>query len=79
MIDVNTHAAKTRLSHLLALVETKGERIRLCRNGKPVAMLVPIENTPVDPLTKHPELTGIVFYSDPVEPIDEEDWPQEAR
>lgn len=79
MIDVNTHAAKTQLSHLLALVETKGEHIRLCRNGKPVAMLVPIEDKGIDPLVKHGELMGIVFLSDPVEPLDDDVWPEDSR
>jgi prevent-host-death family protein len=37
---INIHAAKTRLSRLLARVE-KGERIVIARNGKPVAQLIP--------------------------------------
>jgi len=38
---VNIHAAKTRLSQLVALAE-KGERITIARAGKPVAQLVPV-------------------------------------
>ena len=37
---INIHAAKTRLSQLVARVE-KGERITIARAGKPVAQLVP--------------------------------------
>jgi len=37
---VNIHAAKTRLSQLVALAE-KGERITIARAGKPVAQLGP--------------------------------------
>jgi prevent-host-death family protein len=37
---INIHAAKTRLSQLVARAE-KGERIVLARNGKPVAQLGP--------------------------------------
>jgi prevent-host-death family protein len=37
---VNIHAAKTRLSQLVARAE-KGERIVIARNGKPVAQLGP--------------------------------------
>ena len=37
---VNVHAAKTRLSQLLARAE-RGERIIIARNGKPVAQLGP--------------------------------------
>jgi len=39
-MTVNIHAAKTRLSDLVARVE-KGERITIARAGKPVAQLVP--------------------------------------
>jgi prevent-host-death family protein len=52
---VNIHAAKTRLSQLVALAE-KGERITIARAGKPVAQLVALSKTgrrtlsPDDPL-----------------------------
>ncbi len=39
-MTVNIHAAKTRLSALVARVE-KGERITIARAGRPVAQLVP--------------------------------------
>ena len=38
--SVNMHAAKTRLSQLVARAE-KGERIVIARNGKPAAELGP--------------------------------------
>jgi prevent-host-death family protein len=38
---VNIHAAKTRLSQLVALVEA-GERVTIARSGKPVARLVAV-------------------------------------
>ena len=75
MIVVNTHEAKTRLSALLAAVEDRGEWVRICRNGKPVADLRPV--SPVrDPLRQHPELRGIKFHADPALPLSEEDWPE---
>ncbi|MEZ0363444.1 type II toxin-antitoxin system Phd/YefM family antitoxin [Mycobacterium sp. pUA109] len=40
MSTVNTHEAKTHLSHLLTRVEN-GETITIARAGKPVADLVP--------------------------------------
>ena len=52
---VNMHAAKTRLSRLVARAE-KGERIVIARNGKPVAQLGPAPRSkarkvpPDDPL-----------------------------
>jgi prevent-host-death family protein len=41
MLSVNTHEAKSRLSELLARVETNQETVVICRNGKPVAELIP--------------------------------------
>lgn len=52
---VNMHAAKTRLSQLVARAE-KGERILIARAGKPVAELGPVRRprratiSPEDPL-----------------------------
>lgn len=52
---VNVHAAKTRLSQLVARAE-RGERIIIARNGKPVAQLGPAPKAkrtalpPYDPL-----------------------------
>lgn len=78
MISVNTHEAKSKLSALLAVVEERGERIRICRNGKPIAELVPIP-TVRDPLVPHPELSKIEFLADPTAPLDEAEWPEEFR
>jgi prevent-host-death family protein len=39
---VNVHEAKTHFSKLLARVE-KGEEITICKTGKPVARMNPIE------------------------------------
>ena len=79
MITVNTHEAKSRLSELLAAVE-KDEAVLICRNGVPVAKLVPATVGMIDPLTPHAELK--VSFSpgfDPMEPADESEWPEEAR
>lgn len=52
---INIHAAKTRLSQLVARAE-RGERIIIARNGKPVAQLGPAPRakrtalSPDDPL-----------------------------
>jgi prevent-host-death family protein len=52
---INVHAAKTRLSQLLARAE-RGERIIIARDGKPVAELGPapkskrVALSPDDPL-----------------------------
>jgi prevent-host-death family protein len=54
-MTVNIHAAKTKLSRLVARAE-KGERITIARAGKPVAQLGPVPKAkrhrlpPDDPL-----------------------------
>lgn len=42
-MQVNIHEAKTKLSHLLELVE-QGETVIIARHGKPIAKLVAIPN-----------------------------------
>ncbi len=42
MPKYNVHEAKTNLSQLLEAVE-KGEEVILCRHGRPVARIVPVE------------------------------------
>lgn len=42
-MEVGAYEAKTNLSRLLERVE-QGERITLTRHGRPVAMLVPVED-----------------------------------
>ena len=45
-ITVNIHEAKTHFSKLLARV-VQGEKIIICKSGKPVARLEPILEKPV--------------------------------
>lgn len=78
MILVNTHEAKTKLSHLLTEVELHHEIVRICRNGKPVAELTAIPQIR-DPLKQHRELSPIKIKYDPTLPLSESEWPKEAR
>ena len=78
MISVNTHEAKTRLSELLAKVETKHETIVICRNGTPVAELLPWKKVK-NPLRQSPKLKRIKFHEDPSLPLSENDWPELIR
>lgn len=78
MTSVNTHEAKSKLSQLLADVEGKGERVRICRNGKPVADLIPVAE-PRNPLLLHPVLSQITIIEDPSLPLSEEEWPEAYR
>lgn len=49
MLEVNIYEAKNRLSELLAAVE-RGEGVRICRNGTPIAELraLPQARNPLD-------------------------------
>jgi len=73
---VNTHQAKSRLSALLAAVESEGEVVVICRNGKPIAELRRAKEDGRNPLRTDSELAGVVFHRDPTEPLDPEDWPE---
>jgi prevent-host-death family protein len=48
MQTVNIHAAKTHLSRLVDAAAA-GEEILIARAGRPVARLVPLQDTPVRP------------------------------
>ncbi len=77
MITVNIHEAKTQLSALLHKIEVDHETIRLCRNGKPIADIVPIE-TKNNPLKMHSILyKGAKILYDPTEQLTEDEWPNQ--
>jgi prevent-host-death family protein len=77
MNSVNVHDAKTNLSGLLARVESGGETIVICRNGLPVADLVPHRRS--SRVKPHPELGRIHIGYDPVAPLGSEEWPEDSR
>ena len=77
MKRVNVYEAKTNLSSLLAALERDGQSVVICRNGRPVADLVP---HPRAGRTKaHPVLGNIKIGYDPVEPLAADEWPAAAR
>jgi antitoxin (DNA-binding transcriptional repressor) of toxin-antitoxin stability system len=73
MKTLNVHEAKTRLSSILAEVEEKGETFLICRNGKPIADLVP--HVKKSRLALHPVLSRIRIRYDPTEPLGPDGWP----
>ena len=77
MKTVNVHEAKTNFSSLLARVEQSKERIVICRNGEPVADLVPHQRR--DRTQPHPALRKIKIDYDPVEPLSADEWPMTKR
>jgi antitoxin (DNA-binding transcriptional repressor) of toxin-antitoxin stability system len=77
MKTVNVHEAKTNFSSMLSGVESDSETVVICRNGKPVADLVPQKR--VSRIKTHPELSKISFLYDPVAPLSNDEWPDAAR
>jgi prevent-host-death family protein len=75
MKTLNTHQAKTHLSAVLAEVEQRGETFLICRNGRPVADLVPHRKR--DRLAPDPVMSKITIQYDPTEPLTEAEWPEE--
>jgi prevent-host-death family protein len=71
---INIHEAKTKLSALLAEVEETGEKIRICRHGKPMADLVPHRKR--SRLEPRPVMSKIHLNYDPIEPLAADEWPE---
>ena len=74
MKTVNVHEAKTNFSRLLARVEKNSEPIVICRNGEPVADLVPHKRA--SRTKTHSLLSRITIGYNPVEPLSAEEWPK---
>ena len=77
MKTVNVHEAKTSLSKLLARVESGQESVVICRNGRPVADLVPHKRK--SRILPHALLRKIKIKYDPTEPLSAEEWPKAHR
>jgi antitoxin (DNA-binding transcriptional repressor) of toxin-antitoxin stability system len=69
---LNVHEAKTRLSAVLMEIEAKGKSFLICRNGKPVAELIPCRKT--SRLAYHPVFRNIGIGYDPTEDLSAEEW-----
>ncbi len=72
MQELNVHEAKTKLSSLLMEVEQKGASFLICRNGKPIAELIPHKKR--SRLDYHPVLSKIAIDYDPVEELSRDEW-----
>lgn len=72
MLVVNIHEAKTNLSSLLKKIEQTEEKVLICRNGKPVADLVPHKCK--NRLQPHSIMSKIKINYDPTEPLSEDEW-----
>ena len=77
MKTVNVHEAKTNFSSLLATVEDFSESFVICRNGEPVADLVPHKRA--SRIKTHPVLGRMKIKYDPIETASETEWPKRFR
>lgn len=77
MKTMNVHEAKTNFSSVLAQLEKDAASIVICRNGVPVADLVPHRRS--SRIKPHPALGKIKIGYDPVEPLSEDEWPEAPR
>ncbi len=78
MSIVTEKEAKAKFPALLAKVEKSGQPIVICRDGKPVADLVPHRVVKRN-MKPHPVMSKIKINYDPTEDLTEEEWPKEAR
>ena len=74
--QVNIYEIKAHLSRYLAMVRESGASFTICKNGTPIADLVPHREVK-DPLKQDPELKGAKYKGDPCAPLDESDWPED--
>jgi len=77
MKTVSVHTAITNLSSLLAKLEVDKETVVICRNGEPVADLVPHKG--VNRIKPHPVLSKIRINCDPSETTTEDEWLRRLR
>ncbi len=77
MKTLSMQEAETQFAFFLMEIEQKGETFVICRNGKPVAALVPYRRK--SRLTPHPVISRITLHYDPTEPLTQDEWPVEER
>lgn len=72
MKTFNIHETKSKLSSILIDIEKSGERVIICRNGKPIADLVPHKRK--TRLKTDPFLSQVKIKCDLTEPLTEKEW-----
>ena len=74
-VMVSIHEAKTQLSRLLAEIKETGSSIVICNRGKPVADLTPHRQGSRKEV--HPHMSRIQLDYDPLEPLQDDEWPED--
>ena len=72
MKTLNIHETKSKLSSILMDIEKNGEGVIICRNGKPIADLIPHKKKPR--LKTDPFLSRVQIKCDLTSPLTEEEW-----
>jgi antitoxin (DNA-binding transcriptional repressor) of toxin-antitoxin stability system len=72
MKTINIHEAKTTLSKILSEIENMHEIYVICKNGKPIADLVP--HISKNRTKSHPIMGNIKINYDPTEELSEDEW-----
>ena len=72
MKTFNIHETKSKLSSILIDIEKSGERVIICRNGKPIADLVPHKRK--TRLKTDPFLSQVKIKCDLTKPLTEKEW-----
>jgi antitoxin (DNA-binding transcriptional repressor) of toxin-antitoxin stability system len=72
MKTLNIHETKTKLSSILSDIENKGEKYIICRNGKPIADIVPHKKK--SRLKPDSFLSQVKISCDLTKPLTEDDW-----
>ena len=79
MLTVNMYEAKTQFSSLLKKVENEHEKILVCRNGHPIAEILPLNKTNKKKLPPpDPKLRLNINY-DPTAPLDYDELPEVCK
>ncbi len=72
MKTLNVHETKTKLSAILTEIEKDGEKFVICRNGTPIADIVPHKKK--SRLKTDPFLSQVKINCDLTEPLTEDEW-----
>jgi antitoxin (DNA-binding transcriptional repressor) of toxin-antitoxin stability system len=72
MDRLNVQEAETKISSLLSDIEKNGKSFTICRNGKPVAELIPYRKP--SRLAYNPVLARIQIHYDPTEDLSKDEW-----
>lgn len=71
---INIDEEKFNFSTILVDLEKNGQRVIICRNGKPVAELVPHSPKKRGRIEIDPLLSQVKINSDLTDPITEDQW-----